>query len=73
MSEAQTETKPRVEKCNVETKYFILPSDHASPLSWSMVNQVVIKYCSVSYFKGAHHGNGLKVCCISQKDFHILF
>lgn len=48
-------------------------SDHASLLAWSMVNPIFIQYCSVSYFKGAHHGNGLRICCISQEDFHILY
>lgn len=42
-------------------------SDHASLLTWSMVNQIVIKYCLVSYFKGACHGNGLKYAVFLKK------
>lgn len=56
-----------------QSKYFVLLSDHASLLAWSMVNQIVIKYCLVSYFKGACRGNGVRVCYISQKDFHTLY
>jgi len=37
-----------------------------------MVNQILSKYCLLTYFKDAHHDSQLRIQCISQEDFHSL-